>query len=191
MSRSMRSRSSRWGLVALVVVLLLLGLGALGYWLAGGSQVLTYPAWQVQRVSDELRGHVGTLLDISQEMADMTISPPATLVEANSRLEAVDADLTRIARRLQEMSAPPALAGHVAHLNDVLVALGEAMTLEERQLALPASATRAELLDKIVWIQRELARLQEALNGGETGQNRGSAVLFAAFLPVVWKRGNE
>jgi len=177
--------------VALVVVLLLLGLGALGYWLAGGSQVLTYPAWQVQRVSDELRGHVDTLLELNQEMEDMAVSPPATLVEANSRLEAVDADLTRIARRLQEMSAPPALSGHVAHLNDVLVALGEAMTLEERLLALPAAETKTELLGKLSWIQTELARLQEALNGGKAGQNGGSAVLFAAFLPVVWKRGNE
>lgn len=177
--------------MALVVALLLLGLGALGYWLADGSQVLTYPAWQVQRVSDELRDHVGTLLDLSQEMADMATSPPATLVEANSRLEAVDADLTRIARRLQEMSAPPALAGYVAHVNDVLVTLGEAMTLEERLLALPAAETRAELLDKLAWIQTELERLHDALTGGEAGQGENGTVLFAAFLPAVWKRGDE
>ncbi len=191
MSRSMRSRSSRWGLLALVVVLLLLGLGALGYWLTGGSQVLTYPGWQVQRVAGELRGHVETLLDLNRQMEDMAVSPPATLVEANSRLEAVDADLTRIARRLQEMSAPPALAGHVAHLNDVLVALGEAMTLEERLLALPATETKAELLGKLAWIRTELERLQDALAGSETEQGGSGAVLFAAFLPAVWKRGDE
>lgn len=187
----MRSRSSRWGLLALVVVLLLLGLGALGYWLTGGSQVLTYPGWQVQRVAGELRGHVETLLDLNRQMEDMAVSPPATLVEANSRLEAVDADLTRIARRLQEMSAPPALAGHVAHLNDVLVALGEAMTLEERLLALPATETKAELLGKLAWIRTELERLQDALAGSETEQGGSGAVLFAAFLPAVWKRGDE
>jgi hypothetical protein len=152
--------------------------------------VLTYPAWQVQRVSDELRGHVETLLELNHEMEDMAVSPPATLVEANSRLEAVDADLTRIARRLQEMSAPPALAGHISHLSEVLVVFGEAMTLEERLLALPAAETRAQLLDKLTWIHSELVRLQDALNGGEAGPESG-AIVFAAFLPAVWKRGNE
>lgn len=187
----MRSRSSRRRLGALVIVLLLLGLGTLGYLLAGGRQVLTYPSWQVQRVAGELRGHVATLLTINQEMKDMAVSPPATLVEANGRLEAVDAELTRIARRLQEMSAPPALAGHVAHLNDVLVALGEAMTLEERLLALPAAETRAQLLDRLAWIQVELERLLNALDGSDTERGGSGAVLFAAFLPAVWKRSDE
>lgn len=191
MSRSMRSRSSRWGLGALVVVLFLLALGALGYSLTGGRQVLTYPGWQVQRVAGELRGHVARLLAISQEMKDMAVSPPATLVEANGRLEAVDADLTRIARRLQEVSAPPALAGHVAHLNDVLVALGEAMTLEERLLALPAAETRAQLLDRLAWIQVELEHLRDALDGSDAERGGSGAVLFAAFLPAVWKRADE
>lgn len=163
--RRSSDRPSWWGLrAAAIAALVLAGLGILGYLVTHGDQVLSYRAWRLQRVTVEVAGHLDTLLSVAGEMEELALAPPGSLVEVNDRLAAMDGRLAGIARRMQEIEAPPALAGHLSRIEAVLVSFGEAMTLEQQALALPGDVRlRADLLSRIAEIRAELEYLKDAL----------------------------
>lgn len=193
--RSMPPKSSsRWWVVVLVMVVLLVGLGLLGYVLTGGLDVLSYSHWQLLRAQRILLGHVKTLQGVHVDMVETMETSALSLAEANDRFVGMDQRLQQVAKAVQEMDIPPALAGHVRRMNDILVVFGESMTLLQQTLVDDDPAARAGLSSRLRGIESELDSLRQQLElepKGDASANEEGRVCrrCVVFVPVVVASG--